>query len=496
MLTTALTRRLWIMIVDRSLADQLEAVVPSQMQHTDPVLVTLDSLLDDDDLFGQVKADLCRRHPLSATRGRPSTPVDVILRMLVVRRLYDWSYEDTERFVWDSLSLRRFCRIGLQSVPADTTVLRWGNCLRPETIEQLHARVVDLARERGVTRGRKLRIDGTVVETTMHYPRDSALLADAGRMVGRLLQRAQAVLGQEAPASLFRNWTRSTKRLARVIGEAARKRGAEGKTLRATTYRRLLGIVGTVERQAQEVVARVQRVGQAGDRIGAQLEALLPLMAQVVQQTRRRLAGEQVPAGEKIVSLVKSHTTIIQRGKAGQPTEFGHKILLEEVEGGIISDYVILEGNPSEAAQVVDQVQRRRARFGRVPRLVATDRGGYAPGNEETLQQLGVKRVVIPVPGKAPPERKALGQSRWFRQGQRFRAGIAGRISVCKRRGWLGRCRDHGSAGFARWIGWGVIANQDLFYDAPSLRPAAGRPPALGGADPTRLLLCPLGRLP
>lgn len=447
------------MIVDHSLPDQLEALVPLQLQRTDPVLATLDPLLDDDTLFQQVKADLCRRHPHSATRGRPSTPVDVILRMLVVRRLYDWSYEDTERFVWDSLSLRRFCRIGLQAVPDDTTLLRWGNCVRPETMEHLHARVVDLARERRVTRGRKLRIDGTVVETTMHYPRDSTLLADAGRMVGRMLQRAQAVVGQEAPASLFRNWTRSTKRLARAIGETARKRGEEGKTLRTTTYRQLLGIVGTVQRQAQEVVARFQQVGQAGARIRTQLEALLPLVAQVVHQTRRRLAGETVPAGEKIVSLVEPHTAIIKRDKAGQPTEFGHKILLDEVEGGIISDYVILDGNPSEGAQVVKQVERHRARFGRAPRVVATDRGGYAPGNEEALQHLGVKRVVIPVPGKPPPERKALEQSRWFRAGQRFRTGIEGRISVCKRRGWLGRCRDHGSDGFARWIGWGVIAN-------------------------------------
>jgi IS5 family transposase len=447
------------MIIDRALPDRLEAMVPSHMRRTDPVLATLDPLLDDDVLFGQVKADLCRRHPHSATSGRHSTPVEVILRMLVVRRLYDWSYEDTERFVWDSLSLRHFCRIGQHPVPDDTTLLRWANCLRPETIEQLHARVVDLARERQVTRGRKLRIDGTVVETTMHYPRDSALLADAGRMVGRLLQRAQEVVGAEAPASLFRNWTRSTKRLAREIGEAARKRGAEGKALRTKTYGRLLHIVGTVQRQAQEVVARLQRVGEAGDRIRTQLEALLPLVAQVMQQTTRRVAGEQVPAGEKLVSLTEPHTAIIKRDKAGQQTEFGHKVLLDEVEGGISSDYVILKGNAAEAPQVVEQVKRHRARFGTAPRLVATDRGGYAPGTEEALQLLGVTRVVIPVPGKPPPERKTLEHTRWFRQGQRFRAGIEGRISVCKRRGWLGRCRDHGQAGFARWIGWGVIAN-------------------------------------
>jgi len=373
--------------------------------------------------------------------------------------LYDWSYRQTAWFVDDSLSLRVFCRLYDQPAPEYSTLIRWAGALGTETVEALHRRVVHLAREQKVTRGRKLRIDGTVVETTIHYPTDSALLADVGRMIGRVVRRAKAVVGEGAPATLFRDWTRSTKRLARQIGEAARKRSEAGQQVRTTAYRRLLSIMGTVHCQAQEVVERLQASGNAGKRLHTELEALVPLTEQVVQQTVRRLAGEQVPAGDKLVSLVEPHTDILRRNKPQQQTEFGHKLILGEVDGGIISECQVLEGNPPEAPELVGQVDRHREHFGHVPDMVATDRGFYAPGNEAALRARGVKRVAIPEQGKPSPERQTLERSRWFRQGQRFRTGIEGRISVGKRRGWLGRCRDHGQDGFDRWIGWGVLAN-------------------------------------
>jgi IS5 family transposase len=447
------------MIVDRYPENDFFALVPTLLRRTDPVLEQLDRLLDDDALVAAVRADLVGRFPHSARQGRPSTPVEVLLRMLVVRRLYDWSYEETEARVSDSLSLRQFCRLGVQAAPDDTTLIRWAACIRPATMEALHARVVELARAQQVTAGRRFRIDGTVVETTIHYPSDSSLLADAGRMLGRLLRRARAVLGADAPASLFRDWTTSTKRLARRIGETTRRGGEEGRTRRTATYHRLLTIIRIVQQQADAVQARLATAGKAGDRLRTQLNALLPLVEQVVEQTVRRLAGETVPAREKIVSLVESHTAIIRRDKPRQQTEFGHKLLLGEVEGGIISSYQILEGNAGEAAHLIPHVVRQRDHFGHMPTLVAADRGFHAPGTEAALHDLGVTRVVIPAQGRPPPDRQVAERSRWFRRGHRFRAGIEGRISVCKRRGWLGRCRDHGADGFARWIGWGVIAN-------------------------------------
>ena len=84
-----------------------------------------------------MKADLSRRYPNSARLGRHSTPVEVILRMLVVKRLYGWSYEQTEHFVNDSIVLRQFCRLYLEPAPDDTTLIRWAHTIGPETLTAL-----------------------------------------------------------------------------------------------------------------------------------------------------------------------------------------------------------------------------------------------------------------------------------------------------------------------------------------------------------------------
>src|SRR5215216_5582067 len=166
------------MLRDRYDPVDLFALAPALTLAFEPVLARLDELLDDDVLFQAVRDDLARRYPRTRVTGRPSTPVEVLLRMLIVRRLYGWSYAETERFVGDSLILRQFCRLGLEPVPDDTTVLRWANLIQPATLERLLEHVVALARSLKVTRGRKLRVDSTVVGTRGHYPTDSSLLAD------------------------------------------------------------------------------------------------------------------------------------------------------------------------------------------------------------------------------------------------------------------------------------------------------------------------------
>ena len=169
------------MLRDRYEPINLFEQIPALGMETDPVLTQLDTLLDDDALFQRVKQDLVRRFPRTASFGRPSTPVEVILRMLVIKQLYHWSAEHTEQWVSDSLVLRQFCRVYAARVPDATTLLRWANLIQPATLQQLLDHVVDLARQNRVTRGRKLRLDSTVVATTIHYPVDSTLLADSAR---------------------------------------------------------------------------------------------------------------------------------------------------------------------------------------------------------------------------------------------------------------------------------------------------------------------------
>jgi transposase, IS5 family len=452
------------MITDRYDPMNLFELVPKLSLEMDVVLAGLDRLLDDDVLFQRVKADLGRRSANSLRLGRHSTPVEVILRMLIVRRLYDWSYEATEHFVSDSLVLRQFCRLYLEPAPDDTTLIRWASLIGPETLEQINEHVVALARQLRVTRGRKLRTDGTVVETNIAYPQDSNLLRDGVRVLSRLVGRAKPLIplveaGLAGAGELFRNRTRSAMRLARQIGEAVRRRGEEGEAVRRATYKRLLKVAEATLKQAetvQEALAETKAV--AGERLSRRLGQFVPLLKQVIRQTRRRvLDGEAVPALEKLVSLFEPHSQIIRRGKVGKPTEFGHKVWLDEVDGGIISRYRVLVGNPPEDREVAPSIANHQRLFGRPPDLFAGDRGVHSSENELILSQAGVRQVALPKPGAKSAERQDYERQGWFRRAMRFRAGMEGRISVLKRRGYLGRCRDHGEDGFGRWVGWGVI---------------------------------------
>jgi transposase, IS5 family len=446
------------MIRERYAPLDLFALVPQLRLAFEPELAALDALLDGDALFQAVKSEMARRAPRSLTRGRRSTPVEVVLRMLVVRRLYDWSYAETERFVGDSLVLRQFCRLALERAPDDTTLIRWAGLVQPATLEALHEHVVLLARGLRVTRGRRLRTDGTVVEAAIRYPRDSGLLADGVRVLGRTVRRAGALVGA-AGAAVFRDRARSATRLARQVLETARQRGEAAEAARRTLYRRLLAVARASLRQATAVRARLAGTAdRTGQRLVRQLDRFARLVERVVAQaTRRVLRGEAVPAHEKVLSLFAPRTALIRRGKAGQETEFGRMVWLDEVDGGIVSRYAVLAGNPPDDQHLVPALAHHRRLFGRPPDLVAADRGVHSPANEQAAEQMGVRRVALPKPGRCTPERRRHERQRWFRRAMRFRAGAEGRISVCKRRGYLGRCRDRGDDATERWVGWGIL---------------------------------------
>jgi IS5 family transposase len=181
---------------------------------------------------------------------------------------------------------------------------------------------------------------------------------------------------------------------------------------------------------------------------------------QVIDQTVRRIfADEKVPADQKLVSIFEPHTAIIRRGKPGKPVEYGRKVWLDEVEGGIVTHWRVLEGNPSDTQQFIPSLEAHQRLFGRPPNQASADRGVYSASNEQEATRQGVKRVVLPKPGKKSDQRQQHEKQPWFRKARKWHAGVEGRISVLKRCHGLDRCLEHGEAGFQRWVAWGVIAN-------------------------------------
>jgi IS5 family transposase len=450
------------MLQDRYEADKLFAGILKLTHEMDPVLAEMDAILEDDEMFQLIKADLSKRRPKTLVTGRHSTPVEVILRMLATKRLYDLSYEETEYQVRDSLVLRQFCRVYLNEAPDDTTLIRWANLIQPETLERFNQRVTQLATELHITQGRKLRTDGTVVESNIHPPTDNSLLADSVRVLGRTLQRAKQVLADRGDLAqqVFRNRVRSARRTARHISETLRKGSETAQAKGQAAYRKLVNITQATLSQAQQVLTALQEnTTHAAHRLAQTLEVFIPRTEQVIQQTLRRVfQGEQVPARQKIVSIFEPHTDIIRRDKPTRPVEYGHKVWLDEVDGGIVSAYRVLHGNPNDSTQWSPSLDQHLYQFGHPPRLASADRGVYSEPNEAYAKQLGVKQVVLPKPGYTSQERRCYEKQPWFKRGRKWQSGIEGRISGLKRGYALQRCLDHGLSGFQRWVGWGVIA--------------------------------------
>jgi IS5 family transposase len=443
----------------------LFALVPQLGLRLEPQLEQLDRLLDDDELFDLVRGDLARRYPMTRSRGRPSTPVEVILRMLVVMRLYRWSYQQAEYFVNDSLVLRQFCRVYLEKVPDDTTLIKWANTIGPETVERINDRVVQLARSLKVTRGRKLRVDTTAVETDIHFPTDSGLIGDGVRVVSRLLRRARAALGEAASGlkEAFRGRVRTVRKLSQQLHRIARRKNEQGREALKAAYRRLISAAKRTGAQGKRVLEALRGHGDdpGARRLAERLGEVLPRLKQGIGQAERRvLKNDPVPAPEKLLSLFEPHTQVIPRFKAGKPVEFGRKIRLDEVEGGIITGYKILEqGGGQDQPYLADSLANHKEQFGRAPRLLAADRGMSSSANERLAKEAGIKQVALPHVGKAPPDRRAEEKGPRFREAYKFRAGIEGRIHVLRRDYGLKRSRYHGERGMGRWVGWGVVAH-------------------------------------
>jgi IS5 family transposase len=197
----------------------------------------------------------------------------------------------------------------------------------------------------------------------------------------------------------------------------------------------------------------------------------------VITQTRRRvLDGEQVPVGEKLFSIFEPHTDLIKRGKAQRPVEFGHKVFLAESDRGLITDYRVLDGNPGDEGHVAPSLAHHDATFGHAPTVYAADRGFDTPANVDAVTAAGVVTECVPQRGgRKTPARTAYETSRAFKRGQRFRAGIEGRISVLLRGRGMRRCPLEGRARFEVFVGAAVLANNLLRLPALLAQRAARR---------------------
>jgi transposase, IS5 family len=449
----------------------------------EPLLQAICDFLDKQPaLIERVRRDLVRglKQPGKGRRGLTAAQV---LRALVLMRLKNWDYRELRERIADGLTLRAFTDFYCDPVPKHDAFNRGFNRLTPATLKAVNDLVVQAAVALGLEDGAKLRVDTTVVETDIHHPTDNTLLWDVVRVVTRLIGHLAEALNMRCIEG-FRDRRRSARRRMYEIQRLTTRQRQGAGSRQTATYRELIGIAAEVVASARTALEKSRKLrgkdpfaALAIDAIRDEIAHYCDLGDRVINQARRRvLDGEQVPNAEKIYSIFEPHTDLIKRGKVRNPVEFGHKVFLAESAKGLITQYEVLKGNPADEVHVAPSLKRHRRAFRRAPELYGADRGFFSEQNVAACVQGAVTTVCIPQRGGTKTsQRQAYEKSVPFKQGQRFRAGIEGRISVLMRGRGMKRCRAEGAERFAMFVGAAVLANNLMIVAALLTKRSARR---------------------
>jgi len=368
-------------------------------------------------LLDWVNDDLYPEH--KPTQGRIGMSCEQILRCALVMQYRQCSYRELVFILADSLCFQHFTRIDPLKVPGKSVLQANISCIRPQTWERMNQHFVRNMMVSGFETGDRLRIDSTVTDSHILLPADSRLLYDAIRLMARWLKRTKDKTGV-----VYVNHCRRAKRLSFAI------HSANNKELRRKCYKILLNDVDATRNCLAETL-KVLKIQGLETVWVTRIEALLPLVEQVMSQaTRRVMQGERVPAGEKVVSLFEAHTDIIKKG--GREVQYGHKINLTSGRRGLIYDVVIERGNPADRIKLLPMLKRHKEIYGRLPVDVAAD-GGYASkDNLIEAKSMGITHVAFHKRVNLSIE-EMTGDTWLYRELRNFRAGIEAGISYLKR---------------------------------------------------------------
>jgi len=412
-------------------------------------------LLANPSVLDLVHADFCRWLS-SSDKGRESLYTsEEVLRALVVMFVEGDSYRDAVVRIENSEFLRGFVGLGFFKPMMDFSfAAKAFAALSAQTWQTVNGALAQYARGNAWITGEKLRLDTTAYESNIHYPTDSSLLWDSFRVLARALRRVQ----QELPG-LGLNHRYHDKKVKRLAFYIARN----GKSTSKATQRRVRRTYGIL-------IERVRWIAKVSNDVrqrlcGAFLDApelghYTPIVERIIDQAQRRVFdGEVVPAGEKVYSLFEEHTELLIRGKAGKPVEFGHKVLIAQTGEKFISHYRVMPVREEDKDLLDETIQNHRDLFGGAPSTLATDKGFYESVKQLADLEQEIETVSICKKGRRTEAEEEREHTDAFQDGQRFRAGVEGTISVLKRAFKLNRCLFKGYKNFAASVGCAVFCH-------------------------------------
>jgi IS5 family transposase len=428
-------------------------LMPQKLEHPRTAeLDAISSILEDTPTISDLAMqDLSPK--VTCRRGANGMSAEQVVRAAIIKQMFAFSYQDLAFHLTDSVSLRRFCLIGIADKGFKKSVLCKNiKALSPKTWEAINRCVIKYANNNDIEKGRQVRIDCTVVESNIHTPSDSTLLWDCVRVLTRLLIKAK----EQVPRSgiLFHNHTRRAKRRMLGIQHAKNKKQRHSKYLDLLKVtRKAVGYAGkaiNVLKTSMDPFAKV---------LCEQLNHYLDLTVHVINQTEKRVVHAQpVHASQKVVSIFEPHTDIIVKDR--RDTFYGHKVCLTGGASNLIVDCVITDGNPADTSLTETMLDRQKKIYKRYPLKVALD-GGFA--SKDNLTAAKSKKIKDVCFGKKRGLKvEDMCRSQWvYNRLRRFRAGIESGISWIKRCFGFDRCTWKGLRSFKSYV-WAAIVSANL----------------------------------
>ena len=428
-------------------------------------LQVISDILDENPIINEwVLQDLTHDKNLINT-GAQGMSAEQVIRAAIVKQTQEYSYEELAFHLMDSVSYRSFCRIGFADKGFQKSALCSNiKAISPETLEAINRLLVAYGQDKKIERGKQTRIDCTVVSSNIHEPTDSSLLWDSVRVLTRMLSKIK-----EQFRDLNISYTDHTRRAKRrMLGVM----NAKNKKVRKQKYKDLLKVTHDTVSYAQKAISLLEDPAlvspvlfdSAQDRV-EELREILMLTGKVIDQTTRRVInGESVPAPEKIVSIFEPHTDIIKKDR--RDTYYGHKICLSGGASNLITDCMILDGNPADADLTGQMLDRHKDIYGDYPVKTALDGGFASKENLEAAKTKGITDVCFAK--KRGLKEEDMCRSTWvYKRLRRFRAGIESGISWLKRCFGLSRCTWKSHRSFKSYV-WASIVSANLLTLARS----------------------------
>ena len=387
-------------------------------------------------------------------KGRDGYTSEQLLRAMIVMFLEGDSFRGVVIRIDNSEFLQYFVRLGVRPT-MDFTFLNKASCaLSAETLQAMNQMLIQYAVQEKKISGEKQRMDSTVYETNIHYPTDSSLLWDSFRTLSRLLRDIQKELPQLNLHHRYHD--KKVKKLYTYISRSASSKSKRTSRRVKKAYRGLIGRVRWIHHVGRDIAVQARSVGYHVD----ELVHYLPLVEQIIDQSDKRvLQGISLPPDEKLYSLFEEHTELIIRGKAGKPIEFGHKILLAQTGEKFIHHYEVMPHRREDKELLEPAIEAHRKLFGHYPDVLSTDKGFYESMKQISSLEEKIAVVSIAKKGRRNQYEYERETTEEFIDGQRFRSGSEGSISVLKRAFKLGKCFFKGFKNYAASVGLAVLCH-------------------------------------